>query len=89
MSPRAAGMTAYVLGVSIRGRRAQPVIATALVIVASTVVRDGDRMPGVRLGIEERGAIALGLARQERFSDIARRMKRPTSTISLWEILSQ
>ena len=39
-------------------------------------------MPGVRLCSEERETIALGLARQECFSDIARRMKRPTSTIS-------
>ncbi len=39
-------------------------------------------MPGVRLCSEERETIALGLARQECFSEIARRMKRPTSTIS-------
>lgn len=39
-------------------------------------------MPGVRLGVEERETIALGLVRGEYFSDIARRMQRPTSTIS-------
>ena len=43
-------------------------------------------MPGVRLGVEERETIALGLARQECFSDIARRMKRPTSIMSLGEV---
>jgi IS30 family transposase len=39
-------------------------------------------MPGVRLGVEERETIALGLARGEPFAQIARRMGRPTSTIA-------
>ncbi|MGH9070211.1 MAG: helix-turn-helix domain-containing protein [Acidimicrobiales bacterium] len=39
-------------------------------------------MPGVRLGVEERETIALGLAREEPFAQIARRMSRPTSTIA-------
>lgn len=39
-------------------------------------------MPGLRLGVEEREAIALGLARLEPFAEIARRMGRPTSTVS-------
>jgi transposase, IS30 family len=39
-------------------------------------------MPGVRLGMEERERIALGLARGERFAEIARRLGRPTSTVS-------
>ncbi len=39
-------------------------------------------MPGVRLGLEEREAIGLGLAREEPFAEIARRLGRPTSTIS-------
>ena len=39
-------------------------------------------MPGVRLGVEERETIALGLAREESFAELARRMGRPTSTIS-------
>ncbi len=34
-------------------------------------------MPGVRLGVEERETIALGLVRGEYFSDIAPRMQRP------------
>jgi len=39
-------------------------------------------MPGLRLGVEERESIALGLARGEPFAEIARRMGRPTSTVS-------
>jgi IS30 family transposase len=39
-------------------------------------------MPGVRLGIEEREVIALGLARAESFAQIGRRLGRPTSTVS-------
>ena len=39
-------------------------------------------MPGVRLGVEEREAIGLGLARDEGFADMARRMARPTSTVA-------
>ena len=39
-------------------------------------------MPGVRLGVEERESIALGVARQESFAEIARRMGRPTSTVA-------
>ncbi|MCU4187291.1 IS30 family transposase [Acidiferrimicrobium sp. IK] len=39
-------------------------------------------MPGLRLGVEEREAIALGLARSEPLAEIARRMARPTSTVS-------
>lgn len=39
-------------------------------------------MPGVRLGVEEREAIALGLARGEPLAEIARRLGRPTSTVS-------
>ncbi len=39
-------------------------------------------MPGVRLGVEERETIALGLAREEPFAQIARRMGRPTSTVA-------
>jgi IS30 family transposase len=39
-------------------------------------------MPGVRLGVEEREAIALGVAREESFAQIGRRMCRPTSTIA-------
>jgi IS30 family transposase len=34
------------------------------------------------LGVEEREAIALGLARGEPLAEIARRMRRPTSTVS-------
>jgi len=37
---------------------------------------------GVRLGVEEREAIALGLARGEPLAEIARRLGRPTSTVS-------
>lgn len=37
-------------------------------------------MPGVRLGVEEREVIGLGLARGEAFAAIARRLGRPTST---------
>ncbi len=39
-------------------------------------------MPGVRLGVEERETIGLGVARSEGFAEIARRMGRPTSTVS-------
>ena len=39
-------------------------------------------MPGVRMGAEERETIALGLAREDGFAEIARRMGRPTSTVS-------
>jgi IS30 family transposase len=39
-------------------------------------------VPGVRLGLEEREAIGLGLARGEPFAQIARRLRRPTSTVS-------
>lgn len=39
-------------------------------------------MPGVRLGVEERESIVLGLARQESFAQIGRRLGRPTSTVS-------
>jgi IS30 family transposase len=39
-------------------------------------------MPGVRLGVEEREAIGLGVARDEGFAEIARRMARPTSTVA-------
>ncbi len=39
-------------------------------------------MPGVRLGLEERETIAIGLAREEPFAQIARRLGRPTSTVS-------
>ena len=39
-------------------------------------------MPGLRLGVEERESIALGLARAEPFAEIARRMGRPTSTVA-------
>jgi len=37
---------------------------------------------GVRLGVEEREAIVLGLARGEPLAQIARRLGRPTSTVS-------
>ena len=39
-------------------------------------------MSGVRLGVEERQAIEVGLARDEGFAMIARRLQRPTSTVS-------
>jgi transposase, IS30 family len=39
-------------------------------------------VPGARLGLEERETIALGVARGEPFADIARRLGRPTSTVS-------
>lgn len=39
-------------------------------------------MPGVRLGVEERQAIEVGLARDEPFVTMARRLHRPTSTVS-------
>jgi len=39
-------------------------------------------VPGVRLGVEEREAIALGLASGEPLAEIARRLGRPTSTVS-------
>lgn len=39
-------------------------------------------MPGTRMGVEEREAIALGLARGEPFAEVARRLGRPTSTVS-------
>ena len=39
-------------------------------------------MPGVRLGVEERETIGLGVARGESFAEIARRMGRPTSTVA-------
>ena len=39
-------------------------------------------MPGVRLGVEERQAIEVALARGEPFVTMARRLQRPTSTVS-------
>ena len=39
-------------------------------------------MPGIRLGLEERETVGLGLARGECFAEIARRLSRPTSTVS-------
>ncbi len=39
-------------------------------------------MPGVRLGVEERQAIEVALARDEPFATMARRLHRPTSTVS-------
>lgn len=39
-------------------------------------------MPGVRLGVEERQAIEVALARDEPFATMARRLGRPTSTVS-------
>ncbi len=39
-------------------------------------------MPGVRLGAEERQAIEVALARDEPFATMARRLHRPTSTVS-------
>ena len=39
-------------------------------------------MPGTRLCLEEREAIGLGIARCESFAQIARRLGRPTSTVS-------
>ncbi len=39
-------------------------------------------MPGLRLGVEERELIALGVARGEPLAEIARRLSRPTSTAS-------
>jgi len=39
-------------------------------------------MPGVRLGVEERQAIEVALARDEAFAAMARRLGRPTSTVS-------
>jgi IS30 family transposase len=39
-------------------------------------------LPGTHLGLEERELIAVGLARGESFATIARRLRRPTSTIS-------
>jgi IS30 family transposase len=39
-------------------------------------------MPGVRLGVEERETIGLGVARGEAFAVIGRRMGRPTSTVA-------
>ncbi|HVE45566.1 MAG TPA: IS30 family transposase, partial [Acidimicrobiales bacterium] len=36
----------------------------------------------MRLGLEERETIAIGLAREEPFAQIARRLGRPTSTVS-------
>ena len=39
-------------------------------------------MPGVRMGLEAREVIALGCARDESFAEIARRLGRPTSTVS-------
>ncbi|MGH9122769.1 MAG: IS30 family transposase, partial [Acidimicrobiales bacterium] len=39
-------------------------------------------MPGVRLGPEERETIALGIARGQPFAELARRLSRPTSTVS-------
>ena len=39
-------------------------------------------MPGVRLCVEEREVIAVGIARDEAFAQIARRLHRPTSTVS-------
>jgi IS30 family transposase len=39
-------------------------------------------MPGVRLCVEERQAIEVALARGEPFATMARRLHRPTSTVS-------
>jgi IS30 family transposase len=39
-------------------------------------------VPGVCLGLEEREAVGLGLVRGEGFAQIARRLGRPTSTVS-------
>jgi IS30 family transposase len=39
-------------------------------------------LSGVRLGVEAREAIALGLARGEPMAEVARRLRRPTSTVS-------
>jgi len=39
-------------------------------------------MPGVRLGVEERQAIEVGLARGEPCVTLARRLGRPTSTVA-------
>lgn len=39
-------------------------------------------MPGVRLGVDERQAIEVALARDEPFATMARRLHRPTSTVS-------
>ena len=39
-------------------------------------------MPGVRLGAEERQAIEVALARDEPYATMARRLHRPTSTVS-------
>ncbi|MGH9121186.1 MAG: IS30 family transposase [Acidimicrobiales bacterium] len=39
-------------------------------------------MPGTRLGVEERQAIEVALAREEPFVTIALRLRRPTSTVS-------
>lgn len=39
-------------------------------------------MPGVRLGVEEREAIGLGVARGEGFAEIARRMAGPTLSVA-------
>ena len=39
-------------------------------------------MPGVRLCLEEREVIGVGIARGEAFAQIARRLRRPTSTVS-------
>ena len=39
-------------------------------------------MPGVRLGVEAREVIALGLARGESLREIGRRLGRPASTVS-------
>jgi IS30 family transposase len=39
-------------------------------------------MPGVRLGLEERETIALGLVRGDAYAEIGRRLGRPTSTVS-------
>jgi len=39
-------------------------------------------MPGVRLGLEARELIGLGVARGESFAEVARRLARPTSTVA-------
>lgn len=39
-------------------------------------------MPGVRLGVEERETIGLGVARGEAFAVIGRRMGRPTPAVA-------
>jgi len=42
----------------------------------------GSSMPGRRLGLEEREEIRVGLVRDESLRQIARRLRRPVSTIA-------